>query len=92
MQKGHKLVAEWDMLKNLNRRFENKTSNCSEMHTEVVHCKIGKTEFENGVCRIQLQIRTAKVADKLMVALDFAISVMNANQNSFTDTVYGNTL
>ena len=64
MQKGHKLVTEWDMLKNWSRRFENKTSSCSEMHTEVVHCKTETTEFENGVCRIQVQIGTAKVTDR----------------------------
>lgn len=62
------------------------------MHTEVVCCETGKTEFENGVCRIQVQMRTAKVVDKLMIALDFAISVMNARQSCSTDTVYENTL
>lgn len=79
------------MLKNLSRTFDNKISNCSEIHTEVVHCKTGKTEFENEVCRIQVQIRTAKVVDKLLIALDFAISVVNAKQSCSTDTVYENT-
>ena len=92
MQKGDKLVTELDMLKNLSRRSENKTSKCSEMHTKIVHHKTRKTEFENVICRIQVQVRTAKVAGKPVIALDFAVSVMNGRQSCSTDTVYENTL
>lgn len=43
------------------------------------------------VCRIQVWIRTAKGADKLTIALDFALSVMNARKSCSTDAVYENT-
>lgn len=36
---------------------------------------------------IQVQIRTAKIADKLVIALDFAVSVMKARQSCSTETV-----
>lgn len=43
------------------------------------------------VCRIQVWIRTAKGADKLTIALDFALSVVNARKSCSIDAVYENT-
>lgn len=57
------------------RRFENKKSNCSQVHTEVIHCKTGKINFENRAGRIPVQDRTAKAVGELIIALDFAVSI-----------------